>query len=170
MQIAFGINQFETLASLTGNDNDSLGKIWNCPSRNFETNTSDLYGQIIIGYQYMGGISRWRNPQGSFRSRSPITLHNSEPDWVLAADTTAKIDEEWGGGRSTAYGDMPSHKLGNTLYPEGSNQVYVDGSVEWVEFLDMSFVHCWTTKNRAFYMYQRDLGNFDPNENSQAQY
>lgn len=172
VQIAFNTSDFQVLSDIGWGDSKTqkMDAIWNCPSREFVTNRNDLYGQIIIGYQYFGGINRWRNPQGWFPSRSPQYSNSTEPGWVLAADTTAKIDHQWGGGRSTAYADMPSHKLNNSLLPAGSNQVYADGSVEWIEFLDQYYLHAWGGPKRAFYFYQKDLGSLVPSDTIKAQY
>ena len=117
---------------------------------------------MIIGYQYFGGIQTWTNPWGSFPSRSPVRQDTARTDWVVAADCVMKIDMVWGGGRPTAYGNMPQHR-GRNPWPEGGNQAYVDGSADWVRFEKMVFIHNWHVNwSRACYWYQRDLGEFDP--------
>jgi len=65
---------------------------------------------------------------------------------------------------------MPSHKLNNSNLPAGSNQVYADGSVEWVDFLDQYYLHSWSGTGRAFYFYQKDLGSLIPGDAIKAQY
>ena len=165
VQIAFNTRDFEMLQAAGWADEDKMVESFNCPSRNFITNKNDLFGQWIIGYQYFGGIDRWRNPMGRFTSKSPVTLNTSQPGWALAADTTSKIDGEWGGGRATAYADMPSHKLNNSILPEGGNQLYADGSVSWANFYDMYYLHSWSGgSTRMFYFYQEDLGSIVPDD------
>jgi len=138
--------------------------IWNCPSRDYKSQWEGNHWQLVVGYNYYGGIETWKNPfAGRIEARSPIEIHNSKPGWVLAADTTGKIDGEWGGGRASAYRDMPSHKeLSGGNVPAGHNQVYVDGSASWVDFEDLLFVHSWGGWNRVYLMYQRDLGKWVP--------
>jgi prepilin-type N-terminal cleavage/methylation domain-containing protein len=134
--------------------------IWTCPNRpTFPTYEKD-YDQWIIGYQYYGGISTWINPAGTFPSRSPVKLGLSQPGWTLAADAVMKIDGAWGGkkgtSRDSAYKDMPPHRFSNGN-PEGGNQVFVDGSAQWIKFQRMYFLHSWDTAARDSYMYQQDV-------------
>ncbi len=73
-----------------------------------------------------------------------------------------KIDGAWGGGRDTAYKDMPQHARGRGGPPIGGNQGYVDGSVRWVKFSKMYYLHTWNTDgSRIAYFYQDDLGACD---------
>ena len=145
------------------------GEAWECPSRPGSCQWEWEYPQRIIGYQYFGGIRTWRNPWGRFPSRSPCNLTQAEPHWVLAADCTMKIDTVWGGGRPTAYANMPQHRWHNP-WPEGGNQVYVDGSAEWVDFERMVYIHSWSGDwSRVCYFYQEDLGEFDPPSGAEAQ-
>jgi len=140
------------------------GEAWECIDRPGACQWEMVWPALIIGYQYFGGIRKWTNPWGTFDSRSPVTVSKSRGDWVLAADCTIKIDQVWGGGRPTAYGNMPVHR-DKDPWPVGGNQVYVDGSAEWVPFEKMAFIHNWHGEgkwNRACYWYQRDLGDFDP--------
>jgi len=133
--------------------------IWTCPDRPyFPQYEGPPYNQWVIGYQYFGGIDVWRNPAGTFRSRSPIKASQAQPDWVLAADAVMKIDRKWGGGRATAFKGMPPHKSRGNL-PEGGNELFMDGSVHWFSFDKMLFIHSWNPNGpRDAYFYQRDLG------------
>jgi hypothetical protein len=123
------------------------------------------FPQWVIGYQYFGGITTWKNPAGSFPSRSPQKLSNSKPGWVLAADSIMKINGAWGGteaGREFVYANMPQHlKCGGGKVPQGGNQVYVDGSAGWVKSERMYFLHSWDATARISYIYQ-DEADFDP--------
>ena len=65
--------------------------------------------------------------------------------------------QEWGGGRATAFKDMPPHKNSQRL-PEGGNHLYMDGSVSWVNFNKMLFLHSWSTGGaRDAYFFQEDI-------------
>jgi len=134
-------------------------QIWTCPNRpGFPTFERD-FDQWIIGFQYFGGIKTWINPAGSFPSRSPVKLSTSQPTWVLAAEANMKIDGRWGGGRDTAFKGMPPHRSRSGA-PEGGNQLYVDGSVNWVRYDKMLFLHSWSAGGtRDAYFYQEDIGN-----------
>ena len=134
--------------------------IWTCPNRPTFPQYERDFDQWIIGYQYFGGIETWINPAGSFPSRSPVKLGQAQPGWVLAADATMKIDNKWGGGRDTAFKDMPPHRAGGSARPPaGGNQLYVDGSASWMRFERMLFIHSWDAGGtRDAYFYQEDLG------------
>jgi len=43
--------------------------------------------------------------------------------------------------------------------PIGGNQCYADGSVRWVKFQQMYFIHSWNPGGRQYYIYQEDLGD-----------
>jgi len=147
--------------------------VWNCPSRRYRAQWESGSGgidQLVVGYQYFGGIENWRHPLGgTVKSRSPVKLSSSKGGWMLASDTTMRIDYAWGGGRGTAYQDIPSH-VGNPGVieqyrdgaPAGGNQAYVDGSVEWVEFADMVQIHSWNQGGtRKAYGWQNDWGDYE---------
>lgn len=138
--------------------------IWSCPSRPGFPIKESSPNQWVIGFQYFGGFTNWNNPAGRFTARSPVKLAQARANWVLAADATLKIGSPltWGGteaGREYAYANMPPHRDGTG--PAGGNQVYVDGSVEWVKFERMFFLTVWRTSDRAAFMYQNS-DDFDP--------
>ncbi len=142
----------------------SNSTVWTCPARPglpvYETN----YSQWVIGYQYFGGIKTWLNPRGSFTSCSPTNLTQARPHWTLAADAVIKVNGTWGGGeygREYMYQNMPPHHPGDALIPEGGNQALVDGSVQWIPFEQMYFLHTWSTSSRAAYFHQ-DPKDFPP--------
>ncbi|MCP5519006.1 MAG: type II secretion system protein [Verrucomicrobiales bacterium] len=133
-------------------------QIWTCPNRPTFPQYEAEYPQWVIGFQYFGGIEQWKNPAGTFPSRSPIKASQAQPGWALAADAVMKIDGEWGGGRDSAFKGMPPHKTGGNL-PDGGNQLYMDGSARWVAFNKMLFIHSWSPGgSRDAYFYQEDLG------------
>ncbi len=136
--------------------------LWDCPGRAYKSQWEVGYPQLVVGYQYLGGIDTWLNPYvGSMKSRSPVSLR-SNGRWTLAADAAMKIDGVWGGGRASAYGGLPAHKAGGQVYPAGGNQLYLDGSVQWVDFSKLIFIHSWNPAARIGYFYQDDLGAWTP--------
>jgi len=154
--------------------------LWNCPSRDYQAQWETSFPQIVVGYQYFGGIEQWRIPGDAiYESRSPIKMSSSRGGWMLAADTTMLIDNVWGGGRPTAYGDMPSHKATaaeaggiRPTYrdgaPAGGNQLYVDGSVQWMPLRNMVMFHSWSGPGgfaRQAFGWQDDWGAYDPGPN-----
>ena len=139
---------------------------WECPGRPGIVAFEPDYPQLILGYQYFGGIRTWYNPWGQYPARSPVDSR-SRGDWVLAADAVMKIDGVWGGGRPTAFGNMPQHRW-NAQHPEGGNQVHFDGSGRWVRFEEMYFIHSWGDWARAAYFYQKDLGDYVPPPDAKA--
>ena len=163
------VEQWANLGLMGGKD--SLGrrepsKVWDCPSRRgFKSlwYTPASPDSLLVGYQYFGGIETWTNPFGSYTSRSPVKLASSNGRWALSADTTMKIDFVWGGG-SSWFADQPSHteNYDTGTAPEGHNQSYVDGSVEWIDFDDLMFVHTWGNSSRVVFMMQEDLGDYNP--------
>ncbi len=69
-----------------------------------------------------------------------------------------KIDGVWGGGRPSAYKNMPPHTVAGGSSPVGHNQAYIDGHVDWVRWKDMYFFHSWNPGARKGFWYQKDLG------------
>jgi prepilin-type N-terminal cleavage/methylation domain-containing protein len=133
------------------------GSVWNCSDRPpiyplYEA----AFDQWVIGYQYFGGIQVWNNPLGQFPSYSPVKLASSQPHWVLAADCVMKIDGAWGSNPRGIFANVPPHR-GNSRIPVGGNQVYIDGSAEWVQASKMHFFHSWTTSGRDSYFYQKPV-------------
>jgi prepilin-type processing-associated H-X9-DG protein len=141
----------------------SPSPLWNCPSRNYKSQWEPGYPQLVVGYQYFGGIDKWINPFfGTKPARAPLSLR-SNGRWALGADSAMKIDHVWGGGRASAYGGLPAHKAGDQAHPAGGNQLYLDGSVAWVDFENLIYIHSWNNNYaRIAYFYQEDLGGWTP--------
>jgi prepilin-type N-terminal cleavage/methylation domain-containing protein len=136
------------------------GSVWNCPDRPpiYPLYEPD-FKQWVIGYQYFGGIKIWINPAFStgVPSYSPVKLGSSQPHWVLAADCVMKIDGSWGTNPRGIFAKVPPHLGGRSKVPIGGNQVYIDGSAEWVRATKMHFFHSWTTSGRDAYFYQKPV-------------
>ena len=147
-----------------------LNRVFGCPGLRYAGalprgyNTNPLFPawekdfpQMILGFQHFGGADTWNNSGGRFKSRSPVNSGQDGPQMVLLADLVGKIDGAWGGGRPTAYGGYPAHASNGK--PIGGNQCYADGSVRWVKFQQMYFIHSWNPGGRQYYIYQEDLGD-----------
>jgi prepilin-type N-terminal cleavage/methylation domain-containing protein len=147
-----------------------FGTIWTCPNRPSFPVYEAGYDQWLIGYQYFGGITNWNTPRGLLPSRSPVKLTSADPNWVLAADATMKVQKVWGGG-SQMFANMPAHQ-DSKKQPEGGNQVHMDGSARWIPFENMYFVHTWQNfggrdwrlNDRQAFFYQQDLGEYGKRE------
>jgi hypothetical protein len=112
-------------------------------------------------------------------SRSPVTMVDSKPGWMLASDAVLRIEFSWGGGRASSYGGLPAHEATAAEAagilpqyrdgaPAGGNQNYIDGSVGWVDFRNMVRLHDWAFGNRQSrkaYGWQNDFGNFIVQDN-----
>ena len=128
-----------------------------------QDNGTASYRHWIIGYQYFGGIREWA-PWGAaaagdtFPSRSPID-GAAKGNWALAADALIQVDGQWGGGRPSAYGNIPPHPdYGGK--PAGGNVLTFDGAVSWIHKGKMIPWHKWPTANRKTWCYQTDLGEY----------
>ncbi len=162
-----------TSVGLNVNSNQ-LNTIWSCPNRKTLPAYNPTYNQWGIGYQYYGGVSIWLNnlaPSG-VAAASPVKTASSKPVWMLAADLIIKFDAGsglvWGDATQPAgsgFVDLPAHKKpGNT--PVGGNEVFADGSTQWIKSRDMFFLHSWNPSSRQLYFYQADLGAMEPFRNS----
>jgi hypothetical protein len=99
----------------------------------------------IIGYQYFGGITKWANAPNS-ETHSPVKMSQAKPYWTLASDALIKISAagKWAGKLVATndyyyfeYGNIPPHHTGDTNSPQGGNQVFCDGSVQWINLEKM---------------------------------
>jgi type II secretory pathway pseudopilin PulG len=130
--------------------------IWTCPNRPGLPAYDASYSQWNIGYQYFGGIATWKNPAGNFASYSPIKLGLARPHWTLAADAIIRATgTPWGdqGAGGLAWTNLPQHHSADSFTPTGGNQVFVDGSAQWIPVQNMYFLHSWSVA-RTCYFYQ----------------
>jgi prepilin-type N-terminal cleavage/methylation domain-containing protein len=168
-QIALNVTDASVAKLVNLNVQTNGPSIWNCPGR---PNAALPYfdpapgGSAIpqwdIGYQYFGGITRWMNytAAGGMASLSPVKLGNSKPWWCLAADATFNDGAGWGDnpGAGTAlaqlYASLPAHRKGGSLRPPGGNEVFTDGSAQWIKIDQMRMLTTWSIGARDFYFYQ----------------
>jgi prepilin-type N-terminal cleavage/methylation domain-containing protein len=131
--------------------------VWACPNRPGYPQYNSGSQQYVIGYQYYGGMTRWLNNLGTFVSASPVKTASSKPSWMLAADLVAQK----GGissGNWAAFSGLPAHKDSRSGLPAGGNEVFIDGSANWITAKKMMFIHTWSLSSAALYFYQDDLG------------
>jgi len=143
---------------------------WFDPGRDYlATYEPGISNQLVIGYQYFGGIGvldandgrkKWFTVRGRFDTASPVNLDQAKPGYAMSACTVMKINGRWGEGRDTAYKDMPSHSKDSL--PTGGNQSFADGSGRWFDFFEMTYNHTWNTGgSRIAYWYQDDKGEYE---------
>jgi prepilin-type N-terminal cleavage/methylation domain-containing protein len=128
--------------------------IWVCPELNgglASLNTAPTPPQWQIGYQYLGGVTNWVNLQGTFTSLSPVRMSTAKPGWVLAAEDIVYLGDQskW----------QPVHIRAKTAFPDGGNQLQVDGSAHWVKVENMYEITTYSTSTRLWYFYQDDLSS-----------
>lgn len=144
----------------------NAASIWACPSLGIGSVTynSTTPPQWNIGYQYFGGIFYWYNKAktGGIPSRSPIKLATSQPSWVLASDLVCKSGpNDW--KTVTSPLDRIAHQRSGTDHPDGANELFVDGSVQWYKAESLLQITTFLTDGtRDFYFYQDDLGTLAP--------
>ena len=157
--VQIAINPPEAAAAKTVGLTVQTNNIWTCPNRPGFPTYEDSFPQYNIGYQYFGGITSWLTRGYDGPSRSPVKTTTSKPHWVLATDATVKVMNMWGGvDREVAYGNIPPHKNARGNFPAGGNQLYIDGSAEWVKAQRMYGLHTWADPaSRLGYFYQNPV-------------
>ena len=143
--------------------------VWTCPNIPGLPCPDPNNDQWVIGYQYFGGFTSWTPPSGTIHgTHSPVKLTDSQPYWCLAADVIGKVDGAWGNPDTdlpavaqTACRFFPQHRSGNHRYPEGGNEVFVDGSAGFYQVANMYQFTTWAAGTRQFWFYQ-SLADMDP--------
>lgn len=131
--------------------------IWACPEWNHgqaiynPNGAPGGTGQWQIGYQYLGGVTSWYNEEGLFASLSPVKLGTAKSGWMLAADDVIYDGTSWG--------KSPPHQRRGAAYPDGSNQLLVDGSVSWVKVENLYMLTTYSTADHKWFFYQDDLSS-----------
>jgi prepilin-type N-terminal cleavage/methylation domain-containing protein len=173
-----GMDGMPDYTALPGLSQTNEGKtIWSCPNRPgfpvyqpgyADDDSTVAPGQVVLGYQYFGGITYWNNKEGAFPDApSPIKTTKSQPWWVLAADAIMYVDQAWGGSDpgdaegQFVFANMPSHSPNQR--PDGGHEVFMDGSAAWQEFNTMHALTTWGSSTpsvngqRDCYFYQNPI-------------
>lgn len=143
--------------------------IWSCPERTPGLPAPNVWPHPqtwAMGYQYYGRVTNWYSSGGSsvYASGSPMKSSTSKSSWMLAADVivdfAAPPAQVWsltGQTYSSGWHDLPVHGAGSR--PSGGNELFVDGSVSWIETMRMrNYYH---GPGRYFFFYQEDLGSVE---------
>ena len=156
---------------LAANMTNGVNKIWCCPSLPdygqplglpYHTDLP-VSGQVspLLGYNYYGGIQYWVDSvyTDGTPSYSPVTLSQAHPAWVLIADCmNENVDGQgpspWAIG-NILYG-VPHRRTG-TIFPDGGNECFVDGSVTWVKVESTLQLTEFSSTYEWDYMYQSEL-------------
>ena len=138
--------------------------VWSCPNIPGLPYPDPNNYQWVIGYQYFGGFTEWspNDVLGAIPgTHSPVQLTKAMPFWCLAADLVAKIQGTWGGIDTDLPPDcqaackfIPQHRSGSHPYPEGGNEVFVDGSATFCRVQTMYQFTTWGAGTREFWFYQ----------------
>jgi prepilin-type N-terminal cleavage/methylation domain-containing protein len=141
--------------------NTNAPSIWSCPERPSLPNFNTTYNEWNIGYQYFGGDTNWLNPVSQFLGCSPLDLDKSRQWWCLAADAVMEGGNGWGQpvinpqSNPQCYVNLPQHHSSGSMFPDGGNECFVDGSASWEPIAKMRFLTSWETSgDRNFYFYQ----------------
>jgi prepilin-type N-terminal cleavage/methylation domain-containing protein len=144
---------------------NGASSIWCCPSLPTYKTALPVFqpdqGQWLIGYNYYGGVTTWFNtafPAGT-PSYSPVKLTTSKPMWVLATDC---LNHYVAGGPANADWTVgvPAgvpHKRDGASYPDGANELLVDGSVTWFKIERTYQLSEFYASYEHDFMYQVDL-------------
>lgn len=96
-------------------------------------------------------------------ARSPVNLSRSKGGWVLVADRSFRIEDQWWDYNDHGFWkDQPNHPAETHTGPEGNNQAYADGSVSWVRGEELVMAHRYAGGYKEMgFIWQQDLG-FEP--------
>jgi prepilin-type N-terminal cleavage/methylation domain-containing protein len=156
-----------TVSNSTGSNVAST--IWNCPARAKKAPLpiyEPSFAQWVIGYQYFGGITNWKNTAfASAPGYSPVKLGTAKPFWALAADVVIRPGAAgtWGvytpGSRDelVVLPGSPPHRKREAAgqMPSGANQCFADGSSRWVDVKKLRFFHTWTASRICYFFQER---------------
>ncbi len=160
VQLDLNVPDANGLPSINLGIQTNAASIWTCPNRPTFPNFSTAYNEWNIGYQYLGGVTNWHNQLGDFPNLSPVKLANSKPYWCLAAEANVKVGPvsgAWGqldGVNDECYANLPAHRRSGASIPAGGNEVFCDGSGQWIKIELMRDLTSWNTATRQCYFYQ----------------
>jgi prepilin-type N-terminal cleavage/methylation domain-containing protein len=142
---------------------------WADPGRDFQPlDQTGSISQLVIAFNYYGGMKKWNNVLGYFDSASPTTVDDTNNRQAMVSCTQVRINGIFGnpsGFNSPAFEGIPSHGAKNdvTRTPTGANHVYGDGSGFWIPWSsDWKKLHTWNTSGaRDLFWFQEDLGDLE---------
>src|ERR1700722_2321150 len=120
-----------TVSKLLGLDPTQTNSacIWVCPEYTPQNssgagmayyNTGTSPPQWQIGYQYLGGVTTWKNLEGSFSSLSQLKLGNAKANWGMAEDDIYfTVNPGVWTTPGAPPGAGPPHKRSGTSFPDG---------------------------------------------------
>ena len=169
VQLDLNVSDATGLKTINLTMQTNVPSIWTCPSRPTLPNFSVSFNEWNIGYQYFGGITTWVNPvyPSGTPSRSPIKVNTWKPYWCLAADAVVCGSPGWGlppannQGNPDCYVNLPPHRKGTSPFPAGGNEVFCDGSGQWIKIDQMRMLTTWDTSDRRCFFFQ-DSQDFLP--------
>src|ERR1017187_3815477 len=154
---------------------NGVASIWNCPGRASLQGRLPQYDgtQWLIGYEYVGAMTTWTVGGNTVASHSPIKLGNARPYWMLAADALVENGQNWGALQGTLpmvpglpaaslWDDIPSHRNAGSKVPAGGNEVFADGSGQWIKYAQMYNFHRYNGNGNRFFFWYQDDTDFDP--------
>jgi prepilin-type N-terminal cleavage/methylation domain-containing protein len=144
---------------------NGTSSIWCCPSLPTYKSALPVFqesqGQWLIGYNYYGGVSTWKNTgfRSGTPSYSPVKLSTSRPMWVLTTDCANRYVAGGAANADWTVGVPPGvpHKRKGAGYPDGLNEVLVDGSVTWYKIEATLQLSEFEPSYEHDYMYQSEL-------------
>ena len=144
---------------------NGISSIWCCPTLPTYKTALPVFqpgqGQWLIGYNYYGGVTTWKNtgfPSGT-PSYSPIKLSSAKPTWVLTTDcanhyvAAGMANSDWTVGVPAG---VP-HKRNGAGFPDGLNEGLTDGSVNWFKIEKTYQLSEFEPSYEHDFMYQADL-------------
>ena len=161
--------QYQAWKTIMAVQSNVPNAVWTCPNRPglpaLNPNAGGGGPQWTLGYQYYGGIKTWQNIGGTFDSCSPVKLSTAKPTWMLAADFVCN----WLTGSTwywsdpaeippSGFSNLQAHKGSfGSKKPAGSNEVFTDGSAQWIKVERLLMCHSWDPNRRYLFIWQDDL-------------
>jgi prepilin-type N-terminal cleavage/methylation domain-containing protein len=144
---------------------NGMSSIWCCPTLPTYKTALPVFQpaqqQWLIGYNYYGGVTTWKNtafPAGT-PSYSPVKLSSAKPNWVLTTDcanhyvASGMANTDWTVGVPAG---VP-HKRNGVGFPDGLNEGLTDGSVTWFKIETTYQLSEYDSTYEHDFMYQADL-------------
>jgi len=161
--VQLGFNTNNLVKTPIGGESAASATIWTCPNRpTLPATPTTPPSTWSIGYQYVGGLTNWTYNGADYAASSPVKTAQAKPVWMLAADLVlSTATGVWTDPAATDPSDgtyaLPAHKKGSMPKPDGGNELFADGSANWIKAGSMMNLYT-PESDRMFYFYQSDLG------------